>query len=422
MIKIPGEILTTEEQQSILKEAKITSEQVATVEGIESQQAVKKEPIIEPQAIQEASQITEPVIEAEAMPIEAISDQVEESNEQPQEGVVIKNNPILFEINELETVATEINSTSTTYNDVEAPSILIDEVAEIKQANVQEPSVAELLNDVQVKHVTIENSTIHIGQLNVEQLPKTEQEVDKDGDEATPLQPIQPFQSENSGSRVPFNVVMLKSDKQKLLTKKFVMEQLHHQQSEEAATEEDDLSVSIQGTNTIVIEAQTPAEQHGELESPQQVVWQEEQAAQVEQVDEAMDTSPIVEQVIFEKDIVNEIINEPNAIVVEPVISEIDSSLLRQSSTPVNAYEQMQQFAQTSVAVETLEREEHLIEEAIEIDAQPEIVKAENVEEDIQQPIIPSDSMIELEAPTTTVQQVQQPVQLEIPVEPEKKY
>lgn len=86
-------------------------------------------------------------------------------------------------------------------------------------------SIADTLNDVQVKHVTIENSTIHIGHLNVEQIPPTNEDVVIEQTE----QVTQSIPQMKTGSRVPFNVVMLKSDKQKLQTKKFVKQQLEKQ-------------------------------------------------------------------------------------------------------------------------------------------------------------------------------------------------
>lgn len=98
-----------------------------------------------------------------------------------------------------------------------------EEVKDIEQE--PDTSIAETLNDVQVKHVTIENSTIHIGQLNVEQIPPSNEDVVIEQAE----QATQSIPHTNTGSRVPFNVVMLKSDKQKLQTKKFVEQQLEKQ-------------------------------------------------------------------------------------------------------------------------------------------------------------------------------------------------
>lgn len=68
----------------------------------------------------------------------------------------------------------------------------------------------DLLNELKVENLTIENSTIHIGQLHVEQAPEA-----------------------HTGSRLPFNVLMLKSDKQKQLAKEFVKEHLQTQNQKE---------------------------------------------------------------------------------------------------------------------------------------------------------------------------------------------
>lgn len=125
--------------------------------------------------------------------------------------------PILFE-EEPATTESEIACIESQPEVAEPPVISLDEDQQVSQ----EPSVGEVLNDVQVKHVTIENSTIHIGQLNVEQLPQQEQ--DKIIEQAQQVD-SQPVQQEPTGSRLPFNVLMLKSDKQKLRAKQFVAQQ-----------------------------------------------------------------------------------------------------------------------------------------------------------------------------------------------------
>lgn len=125
--------------------------------------------------------------------------------------------PILFE-EEPATTESEIECIESQPEVAEPPVISLDEDQQVSQ----EPSVGEVLNDVQVKHVTIENSTIHIGQLNVEQLPQQEQ--DKIIEQAQQVD-SQPVQQEPTGSRLPFNVLMLKSDKQKLRAKQFVAQQ-----------------------------------------------------------------------------------------------------------------------------------------------------------------------------------------------------
>ncbi|MEG0472200.1 MAG: DNA translocase FtsK [Solibacillus sp.] len=84
----------------------------------------------------------------------------------------------------------------------------------------------ESLNEVQVKHVTIENSTIHIGQLNMEQISQTEDVQVTDASHQQQAQLVR----ENTGSRVPFNVVMLKSDKQKLMARQLLEQQIQQAQ------------------------------------------------------------------------------------------------------------------------------------------------------------------------------------------------
>ncbi|WP_342472158.1 DNA translocase FtsK [Metasolibacillus sp. FSL H7-0170] len=87
------------------------------------------------------------------------------------------------------------------YKDIEQPPIM-DEQDEF-----------DLLSELKVENLKIENSTIHIGQLHVEQAPPSEEGA-----------------IETGGSRLPFNVLMLKSDKQKQLAKEFVKQHLQQQE------------------------------------------------------------------------------------------------------------------------------------------------------------------------------------------------
>lgn len=185
--------------------------------------SVDKEAQVE--LVQEATEKTEQAMNVlnETQIIEPIN--IEKPTVRHEELLVpLENEPLLFETQENEVIR-EIITDPARYENVEAPSILAD-VEEIKtEAEVEvtvEPkqTAEEILSDVQVKHVTIENSTIHINQMNVEQMPQTEQTIIEE--QPTPSLPLQ---SENRGSRLPFNVVMLKSDKEKLLTKQFVNEQ-----------------------------------------------------------------------------------------------------------------------------------------------------------------------------------------------------
>ncbi len=79
---------------------------------------------------------------------------------------------------------------------------------------------ADTLSDLQVQHLTIENSTVHIGQLNVEQAPPQDE------------RPIIEEPAKPSGSRLPFNVLMLKSDKEKLKAQAILEEQLRKKKPE----------------------------------------------------------------------------------------------------------------------------------------------------------------------------------------------
>ena len=94
---------------------------------------------------------------------------------------------------------------------------------EAEENDVAKEDMEDQLSDMQVKHLTIENSTIHIGQLNVEQAQQNEF-VQVKTDKSQPV---------STGSRLPFNVLMLKSDKDKLLAKEIFQEQLRKKRASE---------------------------------------------------------------------------------------------------------------------------------------------------------------------------------------------
>ncbi|MFF5994220.1 DNA translocase FtsK [Lysinibacillus sp. KU-BSD001] len=99
------------------------------------------------------------------------------------------------------------------------------------------------LSDMQVKHLTIENSTIHIGQLNVEQAQQNE------------FVQVQTEESKtiSTGSRLPFNVLMLKSDKEKLLAKKILQEQLKKQKPANMEMNQEAMAESVATTETDIV-------------------------------------------------------------------------------------------------------------------------------------------------------------------------
>ena len=152
------------------------------------------------------------------------------SNEVPAKPLVADHSPqqlnepaIERPLQEAETsVDLMIEAVTDTQTKVEVnPSLYQDNDALITAEEVEENHVAtedieEQLSDMQVQHVTIENSTIHIGQLNVEQAQQNEfVQVKTDNP-----QPV------STGSKLPFNVLMLKSDKAKLLAKEIFQQQL----------------------------------------------------------------------------------------------------------------------------------------------------------------------------------------------------
>ncbi|MGN7478032.1 DNA translocase FtsK [Solibacillus silvestris] len=228
--KKPTPIEQLIEKQQSLNE-KLNDEEQQAPEIIEPQnteildqpiEPISKQPIEnKQQKIVEQSTVKEQIVAVEGAPAAEphIIPQEEENNSDKE--------LILFEVEETAQEQEQEQTREATGDEQgEPPAVLLEEVdiAEEKQGT----SIAETLNDVQVKHVTIENSTIHIGQLNVEQMPPA----DEGAVVEESIQEAKPLQQSNRGSRVPFNVVMLKSDKEKLLTKKFVEQQLDQQNSE----------------------------------------------------------------------------------------------------------------------------------------------------------------------------------------------
>lgn len=199
-------------QQEIAATEVVENRHLQQIEPIE--QDTRTNEVVVEEMIEPIEPITEPVqIVIESIePVETITEL-----EFTEEAKIQTAEPILFE-DEPASTESEIAIAESQPEAAEPPVTLLEE----DQQASQEPSVGEVLNDVQVKHVTIENSTIHIGQLNVEQLPQQEQ--DKIIEQAQPVN-SQPVQQEPTGSRLPFNVLMLKSDKQKLRAKQFVAQQ-----------------------------------------------------------------------------------------------------------------------------------------------------------------------------------------------------
>ncbi|MER2115028.1 DNA translocase FtsK [Solibacillus isronensis] len=224
--------------------------------------------------------------------------------------------------------------------------IEIEDEEEAEEPVKEESSVAETINDVQVKHVTIENSTIHIGQLNVEQMPPSEEAVviEEKKKETDSVQPI------STRSRVPFNVVMLKSDKQKLMTKQFVEQQLSMQSKKNKLDE-------VKQEDII-----KPVEESIEIHTEQEDLVQHDKNDDVETVKQEIQLSQ----------------NEVRQVQENTEIITFNEQVVKHE--PTNQYEEKTMRTTTSTSVGLLERDSDIpekVEELLEVAATTEAVVEE---------------------------------------------
>lgn len=98
---------------------------------------------------------------------------------------------------------------------IEMDPAYIEENVSTINAEERVETISEQLSDMKVNHLTIENSTIHIGRLHVEQ-PQESEVLQSE---------IEEEETSEKGSRLPFNVLMLKSDKEKLKAKEMLVGQ-----------------------------------------------------------------------------------------------------------------------------------------------------------------------------------------------------
>lgn len=146
-----------------------------------------------------------------------------------------------------------------------------------EETNGHPADVAEALSDVQVKHLTIENSTIHIGQLNVEQAQQNEfvqvKEQVATVSEPAPQKSVE--EPKPSGSRLPFNVLMLKSDKQKIMAKDMLHEQLKKSKKRQETTtenQEPETNLNVEGPVEEIEVSSTQVQATTETSSPTIVI------------------------------------------------------------------------------------------------------------------------------------------------------
>ncbi|MGE7980841.1 DNA translocase FtsK [Solibacillus sp. NPDC093137] len=258
---------------------------------------------------------------------------------------------------------------------------------EAEEAVKEEPSVAETISDVQVKHVTIENSTIHIGQLNVEQMPPSEEAIviEEKKEETDAVQPI------STRSRVPFNVVMLKSDKQKLMTKQFVEQQLSMQSKKNKLDEvkQENIMNPVEETNEVHTELEdiVQHEKNDEIEA----VKKEAQLSQneVRPVQENAEIITFNEQVVK-----HEPTNQYEEETMRAPISTSIGLLERESDIPAKVEELLEVAATTEAVVEEVP-ETLNVQEVPEIQ---EVTELPSVEEE-EEPIV--EETADVKAPST---------------------
>ena len=221
--------------------------------------------------------------------------------------------------------------------------------APIKDLQMEEKEeAAEALSDVQVKHVKIENSTIHIGQLNVEQAQQNEF-VQVKTEEPKPV---------STGSRLPFNVLMLKSDKEKMLAKEILQEQLRTKKQDTQKEDVVSSEPSVSSVSSIHVE-NSPVQPSGmdkeivmEISpNPVAVLEREETAAEVEHIVEITEKEEhaAVELSLEQKE-------EPEKIVEESQTAplEKEEAIVHQAAHDVNRL--LQAAAEEQEAVKELEQ------------------------------------------------------------------
>ncbi len=321
----PIEKLMEKQQDSIQEEPPAKEQDVDVPVNLTDQVLVDNQQESEEAVAEISEPLKEPTNIADTQPIvEPISEQGEEVNSE-----VVKTTP----------------NNETTFIFAEKVETKENQEIQLKKQTgeaVTEPSPTEILNDVQVKHVTIENSTIHIGQLNVEQMPQTEQpNVQEQQNEPAPLQ------TNNTGSRIPFNVVMLKSDKEKMLTKKYVNEQLD--QSEQLMKSEEESTIEVESERAS-IQLTVNASNELQFHENDQLTSEKLEETLIEENMQSADDFEITEQLV---------VMEP--IEEEPVAFTI--ALPEKISRILETEQLDQQLLQSVVAIGTLEPEE-IIDEA----------------------------------------------------------
>lgn len=353
--KKPSSIETLIEKQ---QEEKLKNKEQQLSSIIEPVQNEKPEQLVKPVAVPSPDKDQQTVIEQQEHVIHDSSSAVEIPQTEPVESETELEHEevVLVEKDE----PAEVDQQPMEETILEQQNEAVTDIGNEQEDTVKgDTSVAETINDVQVKHVTIENSTIHIGQLNVEQMPPSEEAtiIEQNKEETDIVQPI------STRSRVPFNVVMLKSDKQKLMTKQFVEQQLSLQSKK---NKEDEVKHE-ESVNTFEEpnEAFTERENFVHLENDVEVetIYQDTQTTQ----NDAREAHENDQVITFNEQVVK---HEPNSQLEEKTMRNSTSTsiglLERESVVPPQVDELLEVAATTEAIVEE-------VPETLDIQGVPEI-------------------------------------------------
>ncbi|MFL0584409.1 DNA translocase FtsK [Solibacillus silvestris] len=355
--KKPSSIETLIEKQ---QEEKLKNKEQQLSSIIEPEQNETPEQLVEPVAVPSPDEDQQTVIEQQEHLIHESSSAVEipqtEPVESEREPELEHEEVVLVEKDE----PAEVDQQPMEETILEQQNEAVTDIGNGQEEIVKgDTSVAETINDVQVKHVTIENSTIHIGQLNVEQMPSSEEAtiIEQNKEETDIVQPI------STRSRVPFNVVMLKSDKQKLMTKQFVEQQLSLQskKNKEDAVKHEESVNTFEEPN----EAFTERENFVQLENDVEVetIYQDTQTTQ----NDAREAHENDQVITFNEQVVK---HEPNSQLEEKTMRNSTSTsiglLERESVVPAQVDELLEVAATTEAIVEE-------VPETLDIQGVPEI-------------------------------------------------
>lgn len=355
--KKPSSIETLIEKQ---QEEKLKNKEQQHSSIIEPVQNETPEHLVEPVAVPSPDEDQQTVIEQQEHVIHEFSSAVEipqtepvESETEPElehEEVVLVEKDEPAEVDQQpmeETILEQQNEAVTDIGNEQEDTVKVD------------TPVAETINDVQVKHVTIENSTIHIGQLNVEQMPPSEEAtiIEQNKEKTDIVQPI------STRSRVPFNVVMLKSDKQKLMTKQFVEQQLSLQskKNKEDEVKREESVNTFEEPNEAFTERENFVQHENDVEV--ETFYQDTQTTQ----NDAREAHENDQVITFNEQVVK---HEPNSQLEDGTMRNSTSTsiglLERESVVPAQEDELLEVAATTEAIVEE-------VPETLDIQGVPEI-------------------------------------------------